>query len=494
MVHTCRSALVLICLLSLPCSILTLNPGFNASSPAFAAEESTNESAIAVKSISTRYDDEFESFHVFGELENNLKTPIEDLRLNVTFYDSHGNLTGSIYSSPYFSSLRPGEKSAFDLVAQGASASQLMDFSYYKISRTWEKAKTEKEDLLRLDVRQISVDPCGYYRFEGLANNLANEHTSGLSISAAFYNEQNQIVETGFTTIEDRLDSTKSLPFSMTVEQRALPHFAYYSFNVQSDNYTSSSAIGGEDLSNFHSLVPKGGKIMTISTEQPVYSTDQDMISVKGQVPPEEVKKHDENSLALIKIVTASNSVPVLVTAPVAQDGTFSRQFEYQMDDGMIGQVFRIRAEYFGMIAESTFSVGNVSNGLEKNTCETFKIVGISELNALTGGPAGSTVTDYLSGRQIHRGSNVTLFAVIDNEVSRRQNVTVIFEIFDSEGHVEHIDVAEWQLDPNARNEIRTVWVPDHQGTFAIKSFAVSTLYNPVLLSTGTPLSIKVIR
>ena len=110
---------------------------------------------------------------------------MQDIMLNVTFYDNQGNLTGSIISAPFFSHLRPGEKSAFDIVAQGDAAYRLMDFSYYKISRTWERAAESKETLMRMDIRDITLDPCGYYTIEGLVTNLAREHTAGIEIAAA---------------------------------------------------------------------------------------------------------------------------------------------------------------------------------------------------------------------------------------------------------------------------------------------------------------------
>ena len=472
----------------------SMPPGFWQWHPSYASTETTNENALSIKSISTRYDSEFETFHVFGELMNNLKTPMQDIMLNVTFYDNQGNLTGSIISAPFFSHLRPGEKSAFDIVAQGDAAYRLMDFSYYKISRTWERAAESKETLMRMDIRDITLDPCGYYTIEGLVTNLAREHTAGIEIAAAFYNEQNQVVGAGFTSIEERLDPTKNEQFTMVVEKEALPHFAYYSFSVQSDNYTSAVIEGEENLSNFHSLVPIGGKIMTVATEQPTYNIDEDRISVRGQIPIDEVKKREENSLALIKIVTGSSTVPVLVTAPVAKDGTFSRVVEFQMDESMIDRVFRIRAEYFGMTAESTFAVNATLGGSEQlPSCMVIEKVSVSELNALIDGATGGDVTDFLSGVQAKLGSEVELSAIVENEVSRRQNVTVLYEVFDSQGHVVYLRTAEWTLEPNAQHDLRVAWLPEQEGTFVVKSFVVSTLNHPVLLSTGTPLSIKVV-
>ena len=64
------------------------------------AATAADDNAISIKSISTRYDSEFESFHIFGELVNNLRTAVRDVKLNITFYNSQGNLTGTIISAP----------------------------------------------------------------------------------------------------------------------------------------------------------------------------------------------------------------------------------------------------------------------------------------------------------------------------------------------------------------------------------------------------------
>jgi hypothetical protein len=461
--------------------------------PAIASTETPSDSVISIKSVSTRYDSEFETFHILGELVNTLKVPVENLQLNVTFYDSQGNLTGTIISSPFFTKLGPGEKSAFDVSVRGREAADLLNFSYYKISKTFERTEQEKEKLLKLDIRQMSVDTCGYYRIEGTIANLARDHTNGVSVYGAFYNEQNQIVATGITAIKDRIDSTKNNDFALTVDRQALPHFAYYSLNVQSENYTAASFEGEEDLTNFHSLKPIGGKIMTVTTERETYSINDDKVSVRGMIPIEEVKKREENSLVLIKILTGSGSVPVLVTAPVAKEGTFAREVEFQMDESMKGQAFRVRAEYFGMMAESTFSVAHAAGSDELPVCENPQKIAIAELKTVNDVSSKANVTSFLSGSELSKDSDVMLTATVDNELSRRQNVTLIFEVFDSRGVVVFLHTTTSEIDPNARQEIQVPWRPETEGMFVIKSFAVSTLYQPVLLSTGAPLSVKVL-
>lgn len=486
-------SLVLIAMLTAG-PLLFLQLGYHPGGPAYASSETTGESAIFIRSISTRYDSEFETFHVFGEVANNLKVPIQGISLNITFFDQQGNVTTNIYGSPYFASLRPGERSAFDITAQGQAALEILDFSYYKISRTWQEVTEEKEGLLRLDVRKISVDSCGYYRIDGTITNLARELVERVEISSAFYNEKNQIVATGFTVIDERIDPTKNSAFAFVVEKEALPHFAYYSFNAQSDKFAAAAVEEEDDLTNFHSPPVMGGIIMTVEAEPNSYSIDDQIIYVSGQIPVEEVKKHNDNTLVVIKVVTGAGLIPVQATAPVTVNGTFSRDLQFQMDENMQGEVFRVRAEYFGTAAESTFSVKHLDNPDQPSPCESLEKVAISELNALHEESRVENVTDFFSGKEFRLGDDITLAATLDNELSRHQNVTVIFEVFDSQGVVVYLNAIESPLGPNSRQELRAPWLPEEEGTFVIRTFAVSTLDNPFVLSSGTPLSISVVR
>jgi hypothetical protein len=477
--------------------VLTAGSVLNITHPTGRSAEGTAESdgtdaSISIRSISTRYDGEFETFHIFGEVANNLDVPVQAVTLNVTFYDSDGNATGSILGSPFFDTLHPGEKSAFDIVARGNVASEFLNFSYYKITRSWQEGTTEKGTLLRLDLWEISVDRCNnYYMFDGTVTNLSNNATTGIKISSAFYNEQNQIVATAITGIEEKLDSTKSAEFSLVVDTETLPHFAYYSFNVQSDQYGPATVEGEEDLSNFHSLRPIAGKIMSVATEPHLYSIEDDRINVTGHVPPDEVSRHDENSLVVLKVLTPAGQTPEQATAVVPANGSFARQLEFLMDEGMEGKVFRIRAEYFGSIAENTFTISHSDHPDQPQSCDDQKVE-ISELNVHDARAKGGNVTDFLAGKQVEQGSNVTLSAILENEVSRMRNVTVIFEVFDEDGVVVYLDVVEWPLGPNSREFVQALWLPEDAGTYVVKSFAVSTLDQPVLLSVGTPLSVVV--
>jgi hypothetical protein len=162
------------------------------------------------------------------------------------------------------------------------------------------------------------------------------------------------------------------------------------------------------------------------------------------------------------------------------------------MDESMTGQAFRIRAEYFGMWAESTFSVAHDPASSDAPLCDQSEKISIAELKA-TLGEAEGKIDSFISGVELKQGSAVTLAATLDSEVSREQNVTVIFEVFDSEGVVVYLEAAEYEVAPNTLQDLQVSWNPESEGTFVIKSFVVSSLYQPVLISKGTPLSVNVL-
>lgn len=462
---------------------------------------SGGESSIPVTSVSSRYSQEYGSFHVFGEIMNNLKRPVENITLDVTFFDSGNNVTGTASGQPYLSFLRPGERAAFDVAVHGNSASNLSNFSYYKLSRSWDEVIEPKEGLLKLDVRSISIDRCGYYHVAGTINNLGKEAANRVRVSAAFYNEQNQVVASSLTTLKDRIDPTKIAPFDFVIEKKVLPHFSYYSLNVQSQEYASVVPEKVVDETNHQSVSTSSiaSKRMSIFTNSTTYGVDEDEIVIHGKIALTAAEREIDNPLVLIKVITATGQVLYLVTAPVSSDGSFVRPMEFQVDDSSHNQVFRVRAEFEGMIAENTFAIRDedASTGAEESAgCIDVQDVAVSNLDAVTldGSGGSGDVTDLLSGKQIVTGSDVMLTTVAENRLSRIQPLTVIFEVFDPRGLVVFIHVENITLDPNSTQHPEVSWRPSETGTFTIKSFAVSDLDNPVFISPVSPLAVNIVE
>jgi hypothetical protein len=484
--------------------LLSFNSQLNSANDRLFAAAQTDApgSNILIESISTRYDQDMAAFHIFGEVTNNLKRPVENIKLNVTFFNSNATAIGNITGYPYLNFLKPQEKSAFDVVAYGNNATKLLNFSYYKISRSWDEIQQPKEGLVRLDVRSMSRDPCGYYHIEGIVTNVGKNTTQGIGLSAAFYNANKQVVASAFTTIDDSLDPTKHTSFSFVIEKEVLPHFAYYSLNVQSIQYSSFIPMDEEEEieSNFQvsSTLPAGRPGMVLSTGETTYNVTTSQIAVFGMISSFSNTDQERSGLVLIRIVTPSGLVPYLVTAPVSERGAFSRSIDFPADESYQGQVYRVRAEYEGMAAETTFSFahkpGNDTGSDSRPDCEDRKDVSISQIGVGPTAGVSGNVTDLLSGKEIEVGSAVQLSAVAENNLSRPELIVVIFEVFDSQGRAVFIQVGNSLLGPNGVQEAMTSWTPDQTGRFTIKSFAISNLDQPTILSTAAPLSVNVVE
>ncbi len=465
--------------------------GLNAYAVTGSGSTATNENSIPVVSVSTRYDPDFPSLHVFGELQNNLGMPVNNVLLNLTFYDSYGNVTGNITGYPFLSFLRPSEKSAFDLAVHGNNAVGIANFSYYKISRSWEEVQDPKEGLLRLDVRNIILDSCEYYHLEGTVANLGRDTTTGIGISAAFYNKENQVVATAFTTIKGTVDPTKLAPYAFIIEKKILPHFAYYSLNVQSLDY--SSAVPEEEDDDDTRV--RSGKI-TVFTDSIFYEPGSGGIRIEGWVSGINEREGPLDRFVRISIIAPSGLVPYLATAPLSEDGRFTRLLDIPISKDLRGQVFRVSAEYSGLVAENTFSIGYGAEGPDPlSPCRLERDIDLSRLDVLSETDLynnASDVSRYLSGNEVRLGSPLLLSTAAENRLSRLQPVTIIFEVFDSRDAAIFIYVGNWTLAPNSSDQVGIPWIPPGEGEYRIRSIAISNLDRPMVLSSPASLVVRV--
>jgi len=491
---------------------------------------------VSILSIASRYDDDLGSFHIIGELVNNLDTPVKNVRLNATFYDVEGNILGAMTGTPYIEYLRPQERSAFDMAAYGDLARKVSDYSYYRISKSWNGVQESRPSLLDFDLRDIKIDQCGYYHFLGVVTNYGREPAKGIVLSAAFYNNKNQITESALisvTGINGILPLTKQSSIELLVDKRMLPQFSYYSFNVQSAEYTSTVL---EETSNSESPeyldyqngspmqsssthqdsdgMPAGtDSFLTVSTNLASYKTGPSDLEISGRVTGHEGQWDNENKdYVLVKLMSASGSVLDKIAAPISQDGSFSTTLPFSVEEGSKGQVFRIRAELEGTVAENNFFVGFDQDALSERTgsgggempspqadCKPMQI-SIDQLDWIpynAGGNAtgitNGTVGNYLGKPQPDVGSLVSLSINAENRLNRVQPVTTIIQVFDAEGTVVFIHLNQSMLFPNSKYEVRVPWTPDIKGQYTIGSFVISGLDEPVILSRSLRTTLTVV-
>jgi len=471
---------------------------------------------VSIVSISSRYDPARGAFHVFGELMNNLDFTVKNVGLNATFYDAGGNIIGNAFAHPFIDYLRPQEKSAFDIALYESAASAVREYSFYKILKTWDSVQEPKLGLLDLDLRDIVLDTCGYYHFTGTVGNFGKEPTREISLSAAFYNERNQIIKSGHTSIikhDESLPSIKYAPFALLIDARALSEFTYYSFNIQSDEYASRVLDDKDDDSfNYQNGPPPQSAssdmtIMTVATEESTYRIGSNEISVFGKIPivAEDWYDHHRNSFVLIKLMSPSGLVHERATALIGKDGSYSAKIDFRINEGLEGQVYRVRAEYKGNAAENNFAIGFGNAGNSEvsaddmgRACKPADLsIGWSSWTTINANNTGDGINDNSTGDSLAEGvmklgSTVILSVVVENKMTDTQPLITVIEVFDADGKVVFLHLEQVLLDPATEHQTNIPWKPDGLGEYKIKSFVISGFDEPRILSRSLNMMLRV--
>jgi hypothetical protein len=479
--------------------------------PANAVSDTDHEGGIVIVGISTRYDKQLGSFHLFGEVQNNLRGHAADhINLNATFYDSpeNGNsVLGVLSGSSYFSFLNPGEKSGFELVAYGRLATMLENFSHYSVSASWDAIEKPKPGLLKLRVDRIFVDPCGSYHIEGAVTNYGRNDTGNIIVSSSFYNERGQVEASAYTRLADNrevLPSAATAPFVFIIEKSRLAHLNYYSLNVHSYDYSAFTDMNIDD--NDLSLhAPR----IAVYSDSSFYHVGTNTIRIFGTVRDSEPAQGVANPLVLLRILTQASTQAAyplkIVTSPLSSNGSFSRTLDFSVPEGTDGQVYRIDASYEGTTAENTFAI-DFTNNTEASSLQSASSEECSASVNLrdfgwtsnANNNPNNTNTSHSSNAELKKmnvGETVVFYAVAQNAFSRPQPITTIFEVLDSEGLVVFLHLDNHVMDSLADDayQASVPWFPDSIGNYHVKIFIISGIEEPRIMSSTVVQELEVI-
>jgi hypothetical protein len=485
-----------------------------------------NSSALIITDISTRYDQLSGSFHLFGEIMNTPEnTPVSDIKVNATFFNSKGEVISSISGYSFFNFLNPGEKSAFDIAAYDPeTVDKLLDFSFYKVSSAWSKEYNTKPAQLDLKILNVYFDLCGNYHIAGIVSNFGKETTRDISISGAFYNERGQIimsVVTSVATYREPLTSFAHTPFHLVIEKQAMPHFSYFAIYAQSADYAATTSISGANIGDDNqggknNVISRDSNEMTIFTDSPTYKSGLNTIKLSGSIlfdPEGVLPTNTKHPLVSVTIMTAEGSLVRMATAPVLPDGSFTLTIDLLFSAESQGQVYVVTAEYQGIISHNTFGVAydevnsadenSISDSTTPISCDSEYSLVISRLDWRNADDdtdqSKSEINNgdqVVSLQKIKSGTSIVLNAVMDNVFSKRQPVVMVMEIRDSGGMTVFLETQALVTDPidGSTIEFSPTWTPQSAEKFTVKSFAITnTSERPLILSAPVQKTIDVI-
>ncbi|TLY03954.1 MAG: hypothetical protein E6K92_04060 [Thaumarchaeota archaeon] len=173
--------------------------------------------------------------HIIGEIQNNSTTTQSDIKIVATFYDSSNQFATSSYIYSEIQTLRPGEKSPFEIT--DLNRDHIPPIISYKLSTT-SSAGASKPAELKLTLSKTFKDEPGHYHVTGEVLNQGNGTAKVLKVVSVFKDSNKKIVAVAFSQPMD-LDAGKSQKFELVVSNiEASSRITTLTLNVDSREYS----------------------------------------------------------------------------------------------------------------------------------------------------------------------------------------------------------------------------------------------------------------
>lgn len=180
---------------------------------------------------SSGYKSDLGYYTVVGEIQNNLQSNINYVKIIGTFYDSQNTVIDTDFTYVDIDILKPGQKSPFEISCYPEKISP----QRYKLSLDY--SKTSKEPFRGLEVLSQSskIDDLGYHKIVGEVKNNGDRKASFVKVVVTYYDSSGKVIGKSFsyTNPEDIINGNTA-PFEISsYPQKIKP--AKYEVQVSGD-------------------------------------------------------------------------------------------------------------------------------------------------------------------------------------------------------------------------------------------------------------------
>ena len=260
--------------------------------------------------------------HIIGEIQNNSTTSQSDIQIIASFYDSDNKFAGSSYIYSEIQTLRPSEKSPFEITA--LNKDHIPPIISYKLS-TKSSGSASKAAELKLTVMKTFKDEPGHYHVTGEVLNQGNGTANYVKVSSAFKDMNRKIVAVASSQPVD-LDAGKAQKFELVVSSiEASSRVATLSLNVDSREYSmiNDELVMSGSSQEDASLQDIGNFTITLS---PIFAKDMD-----GNILVE--KNVTQNSIIILSTSLQNNIAkvkPFIVVLEVRDKDQVTTYIQFQ--------------------------------------------------------------------------------------------------------------------------------------------------------------------
>lgn len=205
---------------------------------------------------------------------------------------------------------------------------------------------------------------------------------------------------------------------------------------------------------------------LSISVGKSSYSNLEDIViygTVEGLV--------DDAPFVVIRVKSPDGSLYAAKTVPIDENGAYTLSLKFYAANALEGQRFEVAAAYNGAVDYAYFEYA----AAETAGAPTELPILILEFQ-----------TKDTNDRPVYDLSvnvPVVLSTAFKNNQGEQRSIMVVTEVFDEHGAAKYMQLQKRTINPYKQTEVWALWQPKEAGAYVIRSFVISSLDEPEILS-----------
>ncbi len=173
---------------------------------------------------SSEYIGDLGYYTVVGEVQNNLQSNIQYVKLTATFYDAQNTVIGMDFTYTDIGTLKPGQKSPFEI----SSYPEKISPSRYKLSLDYSLTSSEPFSGLEILSQSSKIDDLGYHKIVGEVKNNGVRKASFVKVVVTYYDSAGNVIDKSFSyTNPQDIANGDTAPFEVSSYPRKISPAKY---------------------------------------------------------------------------------------------------------------------------------------------------------------------------------------------------------------------------------------------------------------------------
>ena len=178
------------------------------------------------------------SLHIVGEIQNDLKSPLNQVKVLAILYDSNGNIIESKETSTLVNTIMPTMKGPFDLIFTNINPYSV---NYYSLDFNYSIGEP-KGQVIDISSSELKKDSHNNLIISGVVENNGELTANTVAVITTLYDKDGNVVSVSRTHPEpDYLGSDDDVFFIVSVmDKNQIPEIVDYSVVAESEEYAAA--------------------------------------------------------------------------------------------------------------------------------------------------------------------------------------------------------------------------------------------------------------